>query len=109
MPRISRGLHRMATPKPHPAGNSSSRLAAITFVLALLGAGSMAYYHLGLFVSRAREVRAANNLAGPYSFGNDFYQIWQTSRDWLSAHQDPYSDEETRQMQVGVYGRPLDP
>jgi len=69
----------------------------------------MAYYHLGLFVARAAQVRAAKDLAGGYSFGNDFYQIWLSSRDWRLEHRDPYSEEMTRRIQIGLYGRPLDP
>src|SRR5215831_16232866 len=97
----------MAAPRFKPP--SSRRFAALAFGLALLGAGSMAYYHLGLFVARAAQVRAAKDLAGGYSFGNDFYQIWLSSRDWRLEHRDPYSDEMTRRIQIGLYGRPLDP
>ncbi len=88
---------------------SSRRFAALAFGLALLGAGSMAYYHLGLFVERAAQVRAAKDLAGGYSFANDFYQIWLSARDWQLERRDPYSDEMTRRIQIGLYGRPLDP
>jgi hypothetical protein len=88
---------------------SSPRFAALAFGLALLGAGSMAYYHLGLFITRAAHVLGAKDLAGGYSFGNDFYQIWLSSREWRLERRDPYSDEMTRRIQIGLYGRPLDP
>ncbi len=44
-----------------------------------------------------------------YSFGNDFYQVWITSQEWLRHRRDPYSPEMTREIQIGLYGRPLDP
>jgi len=69
----------------------------------------MVYYHQGLFVPRVLEVRAAKGLGNGYSFGNDFYQIWLTSREWLRHRRDPYSPEMTREIQIGLYGRPLDP
>lgn len=68
----------------------------------------MLYYHQGLFVPRALESRAARHLDGGYAFGNDFYQIWLTSREWRRHRIDPYSDEATREIQVGLYGRTLD-
>jgi hypothetical protein len=68
----------------------------------------MGYYHLGLFVPRAVEVRAAAGYGNGYSFGADFYPIWLTSREGLLHHRDPYNPETTRQIQIGLFGRPLD-
>jgi Glycosyltransferase family 87 len=68
----------------------------------------MAYYHLGLFMPRVEKAMAARHLAGEYSFGNDFYPIWLTSREWLRERRDPYSPELTREIQIGLFGRPLD-
>lgn len=86
----------------------SSRLAWIVLCLALVGSASMLYYHLGLFMPRVREAAAARNLAGRYSFGNDFYPVWLTSGDWLRERRDPYSPEVTREIQAALFGRPLD-
>jgi hypothetical protein len=69
----------------------------------------MLYYYQGLFIPRLLEVRVAKNLAGGYSFGNDFYQVWLTSREALRGRRDPYSAEMTREIQTGLYGRTLDP
>jgi len=43
-----------------------------------------------------------------YSFGADFYPIWFTAREGLLHHRDPYSPEMTREIQIGLFGRPLD-
>jgi hypothetical protein len=77
--------------------------------LALLGAASMLYYYQGLFIPRLLEVRSARNLDGGYSFGNDFYQVWLTSRQALRDRRDPYTAAMTREIQTGLYGRTLDP
>jgi hypothetical protein len=90
-----------------PAGRRAfSGILALTF--ALIGAASVLYYHVGIFMPRVEQVRAAKHLEGEYSFGNDFYPIWLTSREWLRARRDPYSETVTREIQKGLFGRPLD-
>jgi glycosyl transferase family 87 len=69
----------------------------------------MLYYHQALFIPRALTVASAEGLGNGYSFGNDFYQVWLTSREWMRQRRDPYSPEMTREIQTGLYGRPLDP
>ena len=69
----------------------------------------MLYYHLGMFIPRAREMSAARGLGHGYAFGNDFYQVWLTSREALRERRDPYSAEMTLEIQKGLFGRPLDP
>ena len=68
----------------------------------------MLYYHLGLFIPHAIAVRTAQELGNGYSFGNDFYQVWITAREWQRRKVDPYSTEMTREIQIGLNGRPLD-
>ena len=68
----------------------------------------MLCYHLGLFMPRAREATAARGLGNGYSFGGDFYPVWLTSKEWLRARRDPYGLEMTREIQTGLFGRPLD-
>jgi len=87
---------------------ASPRFALLALSFALVGAATMVYYHLGLFMPRVLEVGAAKNLAGGYAFGNDFYPVWLTSREWLRERRDPYSAEMTRAIQQGLFGRPLD-
>jgi len=87
----------------------STRLALAYLVLALAGAGCMAFYHAGLFLPRVQQASAAKNLAGGYAFGRDFYPIWLTARFAIREHHDLYSQEMTREIQTGLFGRPLDP
>jgi hypothetical protein len=89
--------------KTHPFSSS------LALWLALIGAASMLYYHQGMFIPRVVAVRTAGGLGNGYSFGNDFYQVWLTSRQWLRQGRDLYSEEMTREIQIGLYGRPLDP
>jgi hypothetical protein len=91
----------------HPGTRRFSSTLALC--LAVMGAASMLYYHEGLFMPRALALQAARNLGNGYSFGNDFYQVWLTAREWFRHGRDPYSLEMTREIQVGLYGRPLDP
>jgi hypothetical protein len=93
-----------------PASESGIRpfSSTIALLLAVVGAGSMLYYHQRLFMPRVVAVRAAQGLGNGYSFGNDFYQVWLSSRQLLRQGLDPYSTEMTREIQTGLYGRLLD-
>jgi glycosyl transferase family 87 len=84
------------------------RRQGIILLLSVVCAAGMVYYHLGLFVPRAMEVRSAQGFGEGYSFGADFYPIWLTSRRALLVHHDPYSASMTRRIQVGLFGRTLD-
>jgi Glycosyltransferase family 87 len=99
-----RSIFAMAT---SPMATRAFR-SALALVLAVIGAASFLYYHQGLFMPRVVAVRVARGLGNGYSFGNDFYQVWLTSQELLRHHRDPYSVEMTREIQVGLYGRPLD-
>jgi len=88
---------------------SYPRYATLAFSLALLGAASMVYYHLGLFIPRVIPVRASKGLGNGYTFGDDFYPIWLAARQWRAEHLNPYSAQMTREIQTGLFGRPLDP
>jgi hypothetical protein len=88
--------------------NRRSFKAALALGLALVGAASMCYYEFGLFMPRVEKVRAAKHLRGEYSFGDDFYPVWLTSREWIHDHRDPYSPAVTRDIQIGLFGRALD-
>ena len=86
----------------------SNNLGLMALALALLGAGAMLYYHQCLFLPRARAISAAKGLGGGYAFGNDFYPVWLTSQEAVLGR-DPYSAEMTREIQIGLFGRALDP
>jgi hypothetical protein len=78
-------------------------------LLAILIAAALGYYHLEIFLPHARAMHAAQGLGSGYFFGNDFYPIWLTSREWAWHQRNPYSPEMTRAIQIGLFGRPLDP
>jgi hypothetical protein len=82
--------------------------SVLCLTLAVLGAASMVYYHLALFMPRVQKAQAAKHLSGEYVLGNDFYPIWLTSREWIRQRRDPYSPALTREIQIGLFGRPLD-
>lgn len=96
------------TPERHFGLRSSSLFAALALAIAIVCSGSMVYYHLGLFIPRMLEARAANGFSRGYVWGNDFHPVWLTARQALLTHADPYSPEMTRNLQAGVFGRPLD-
>ena len=85
-----------------------SRVTVLSTSLVLMAAASMAYYHLGIFVPHALAVRAACGLGNGYSFGNDFYPIWLTTRLTQQGQRDLYNQRVTREIQRGLFGRPLD-
>jgi hypothetical protein len=87
----------------------TTRFANLALCCGLLMAAAMLYYHQGLFMPRARQSRTHRNLAQGYSFGNDFYQIWLTARECVPRRSDPYTEDVTKQIQIGLYGRVLDP
>jgi hypothetical protein len=90
-------------------GTLSTGKATFILILALLGAASMADYHLALFMPRVHDVSVKKNLAGGYSFGIDFYPVWLTARECVPRRCDLYSQEMTREIQSGIFGRALDP
>ena len=94
-----------------PSANMSIRsfLPTLALCLAVGGSAAMIYYHEALFMPQVLAVQQARDLGNGYSFGDDFYQIWLSARDWLHRGIDPYSTEMTRQIQIGLYGRPLNP
>jgi hypothetical protein len=84
-------------------------MPALALALACVGAASMVYYHLGLFIPRVLQVRTSIGLGNGYSFGGDFYPVWLTAHESRFVHLDLYSDEVTRETQTGVFGHPLEP
>lgn len=81
----------------------------LALCLALIGAASMLYYHQRLFMPRVEAARMAQGLGNGYLFGNDFYQVWLAAQESLHNRHDLYSPEMTREIQTGLFGRPLDP
>lgn len=80
----------------------------LALLLVLLTTAGMTYYHLGLFMPRALQNWTNEGLGGGYHFGDDFYPIWLTTREAFLHHRDPYTRDMTRDIQTGLFGRPLD-
>ncbi|HEX3821061.1 MAG TPA: glycosyltransferase 87 family protein [Candidatus Sulfotelmatobacter sp.] len=81
---------------------------ALALFLALTAAGAMVYYHLGFFIPSVLQNRALHGGGSGYSFGDDLYPVWLTTRQWRAQHLDLYGTEMTREIQTGLFGRPLD-
>ena len=55
------------------------------------------------------QVSAAAASDSPRGSLSDLYPRWLGSRELLLHHRDPYSPEITREIQIGYYGRAIDP
>ena len=80
-----------------------------TLILTVLVAIGTGYYYFGLLLPRARQRDVANHMVGCCAFGGDFYPIWLTGRELLRSGTNPYTQEMTREIQIGLYGRVMDP
>ncbi|HKW67614.1 MAG TPA: glycosyltransferase 87 family protein [Terriglobales bacterium] len=104
-------------PRPARAANSGVQPAfrrrprrlnhPLGIALALLLAASMWFYVKAVLIpyqeaDAARYSRPRGNLS-------DLYPRWLGARELLLHHRDPYSRQVTREIQVGYYGRLLDP
>jgi Glycosyltransferase family 87 len=76
-------------------------------LVAFLFATAMGYYHFKIFLPRAQAAYAARGMGNGYFFGDDFFPIWLTSREWRLHRVDPYSPAMTQVIQTGLFGRPL--
>ncbi len=90
------------------SGSRRSRISALALGLAIIGAASMIYYEFSLFVPRLQSAHAAKHLAGKIVFADDFYPVWLTTREWIEERRDLYASSVTRDIQIGLFGRPLD-
>src|SRR5512142_2329456 len=107
----------MLAPKQAPAASPTVRTAPrrrtvrrarpLAVALALLVAASMWLYVQGVLVpyQQADAVRYSR----PRGNLSDLYPRWLGARELLLHGRDPYSRQVTREIQVGYYGRPLDP
>ncbi len=77
-------------------------------VVCLLWSLCVGYYFFGLLLPAAHLGAVARGQAGGYEYGNDFYQIWVTTNKLLKHRVDPYTPEMQREIETGLYGRPLD-
>lgn len=72
----------------------------------LLSSGMWFYVNRVLVPYQRADAAARGRPRGNLS---DLYPRWLGTRELLLRHRDPYSDEITREIQVGYYGRELDP
>ncbi len=73
---------------------------------ALCAAGMWTYANRVLIPYQKSDAAAHDRPRGNLS---DLYPRWLGARELLLHGRDPYSPEVTREIQVGFYGRPLDP
>jgi hypothetical protein len=78
-------------------------------ILTIFLAVGTCYHYFGLLVPQSRKQDAANAIGTRYGYGGDFYPIWLTGRALLFHRTDPYTQEMTRNIQVGLYGRTMNP
>ncbi len=81
------------------------KLSALLIAL-LLGAGSLYYVQRVLIPYQEQDAVAHSRPRGILS---DLYPRWIGARELLLNHCDPYGPEVTREIQIGYYGRSLDP
>lgn len=96
-PQVQPGFRRRPRGLSHPLG----------IAFALLLAASMWFYVKAVLIpyqeaDAARYSRPRGNLS-------DLYPRWLGARELLLHRRDPYSRQVTREIQVGYYGRLLDP
>lgn len=75
--------------------------------LALVLALSMGYYILGILIPM--QVREARSRGTPRGNLSDLYPRWLGAKALLEQGRDPYSAAVTRDIQIGYYGRLLNP
>jgi hypothetical protein len=79
----------------------------IDVAIAILLSTAMWLYVNKVLATHQRVQAAARQT--PRGNLSDLYPRWLGSRELLLHHRDPYSAEITREIQIGYYGRPLDP
>ena len=83
------------------------RAPQFAFIAALLAAAAMWCYVDYILIPHQQSQSAS--LGIPRGNLSDLYPRWLGSRELLLHHRDPYSPEVTREIQLGYYGRELDP
>ena len=81
----------------------------LSLILAILFGGGACYHYFGLLVPLSRRLDTANNIGTRYRWGGDLYPIWLTGRDLLWHRTNPYTREMTQRIQIGLYGRTMNP
>jgi hypothetical protein len=83
------------------------RNSKLGLCLALLLAGSMWFYVQRVLIGHQLADAAVHG--SPRGNLSDLYPRWLGARELLVHHRDPYSPDVTREIQIGYWGRVLDP
>jgi hypothetical protein len=83
------------------------KYSKLVLVLTLLLAGSMWFYVQHILIGYQQAEAALHGT--PRGNLSDLYPRWLGARELLVHHRDPYGPEVTREIQIGYYGRQLDP
>jgi hypothetical protein len=86
---------------------TTSRPLALALLLAVLASASTWFYMD--YILRAQQIADATVHRRPRGNLSDLYPRWLGTRDLLLDGRNPYSDQVTREIQRGYYGRELDP
>jgi hypothetical protein len=87
--------------------NSLGKNPKYGLVAALVLTGCMWFYVQRVFIAYQQADAAVHDR--PRGNFSDLYPRWLGARELLVHHRDPYSREITHEIQLGYYGRPLDP
>ena len=88
---------------------SLSAFEVLCLALAVLGAASMLYYHLGLFMPRVGESAGGKRVGeGSIRSATISTQSGSLRVNGFAKVAIPYSPAMTREIQIGLLGRPLD-
>ena len=84
----------------------SGKSLLILLVALLCAAGTWLYATRVMIAKQVADAKARGSPRGNFS---DLYPSWVGARELLLHGRNPYSEEVTRTIQTGYYGRPLDP
>lgn len=85
----------------------SAKLELSLLLLSALSCAAMWSYVQLILVPHQRSYAVQSQI--PRGNLSDLYPRWLGARELLLHHRDPYSAEITREIQIGYYGRALDP
>jgi hypothetical protein len=85
---------------------STSRIGLLYLAVSLIICAG--FWHWAEDVVLPANGNAAKAAGRPVGNNSDLYPRWLGSRELLLHGRDPYSDDVTREIQTGFYGRPLD-
>ena len=70
---------------------------------------SLGFWHWAIGIAATGDTAVFLSKGRPIGNNSDLYPRWLGARELLLHGRDPYSAEITREIQIGFYGRPLNP